>query len=277
MMGTKEPKNEELICKAVMSVIARRRGERIISAEPVDTVVREKPAVEWVFDTTTAKFAVEHTRIESFSGQIAEGKLFAQLLEPLEAELAGRVPGEFWLVADVGAAKARSTEHAEIRKLLTEWILAEGAGLEPEAQAGPDAKCAITAKPTGVPFEVTLRRQTDCDSVLFIMQGISGDSEGPQRERIRTALARKCPKLLEASKGGRVSILVLESDDVALANLRTIATATIAELAARDDSPDVVIWARTSTRPWKAWLFREGDKTYPNVPMGGPHVLDRGA
>ncbi len=104
----------------------------------------------------------------------------------------------------------------------------------------------------------------------------SADLEGLQRERIRTALARKCPKLLDARKGGRVSILVLESDDVALANLRAIATPTITELATRDDSPDVVIWARTSTRPWKAWLLKEGDKTHPNVPMGGPHGLDRG-
>src|SRR5258706_2380927 len=117
-MGTKEPKNEELICKAVMRMMARRRGEAIIGAEPVDAVVRDKPAVEWVFDTKSAKFAIEHTRIESFPEQIAEGKLFGQLLGPLEIELAGRVPGEFWLVADVCAAKAPSTEHGRIRSLL---------------------------------------------------------------------------------------------------------------------------------------------------------------
>src|SRR5918995_4301113 len=152
-----------------MSLVARRRGEDIISAEPVDTVVRDRRAVEWVFDTPTAKFAIEHTRIESFSNQIAEGKLFAQLLGPLETELAGKLPGAFFLIVDVGAAKAPGTEHANIRKSLADWILATGASLEPEEQTGADGKCDITEKPAGVPFEVTLHRDADYDSRLFIM------------------------------------------------------------------------------------------------------------
>ena len=273
-MVAKEPKNEQLICRAVMTLVAQRRGEQLISAQPVDAVVRERPAVEWVFETPTAKFALEHTRIESFSNQIGEGKLFAQLLAPLEAELAGRLPGAFFLIVDVGAAKAPSTQHAEIRKLLGEWVLAKGAGLESEEQSGPDRKWDITEKPAGVPFEVTLHRDADYDSRLFIMQNLSGNSESLQRDRIRTALARKCPKLLQSTKDGRVSILVLESDDVALANRRRIANATIAELSARDDAPDIVVWARTSTSPWKAWLLKDGATTHPNVSAAGPYVLD---
>ena len=260
-----------------MRLIAHRRSEHIISAQPVDTVVRDRPAVEWVFDTPTAQFAVEHTRIESFSNQIGEGKLFVQLLAPLETELAGKLPGAFFLIVDVGAAKALSTEHPEIRRLLAEWILAKSAGLEPEEQSDPDGKCDITEKPIGVPFEVTLHRDADYDSRLFIIQNLAGDRDSLQRDRIRTALARKCPKLLQASKGGRVSILILESDDVALANRRAIANATVVELSARDDAPDIVIWVRTSTNPWKAWFLKDGDKTYPNVSTAGPHVLDPGA
>lgn len=276
-MVAEEPKNEQRICKAVMSLVAHRRGERITSVQPVDVVVRDRPAVEWVFDTPTAKFAVEHTRIESFSNQIAEGKLFAQLLGPLAAELAGKLPGVFFLVVDVGAAKAASTEHASIRAALADWILAKGAGLDPEEQSGPDGKCDITEKPAGVPFEVTLHRDADYDSQLFIIQSLSGDRDRLQRDRIRTALNRKCPKLLQESKSGRVSILVLESDDIALANRRAIANATVVELSTRDDTPDIVIWARTSTNPWKAWLLKDGDKMHPNVPNAGPYVLDLSA
>ncbi|MGH7354596.1 MAG: hypothetical protein ACRELS_08500 [Candidatus Rokuibacteriota bacterium] len=200
MMVAKEPKNEQRICKAVMSLLAHRRGERIISAQPVDAVVRDRAAVEWVFDTPTAKFAVEHTRIEIFSNQIGEGKLFAQLLAPLESELAGKLPGAFFLIVDVGAAKAPSTEHAEIRRILAEWILAKGTELEPEEQSGPDGKCDITERPTGVPFEVTLHRDADYDSRLFIIQNLVEDLQSLQRDRIRTALARKCPKLGRRAK-----------------------------------------------------------------------------
>lgn len=273
-MVAKEPKNEQRVCKAVMSLIANRRGECIVGAQQVDAVVRDRPAVEWVFDTPTAKFAVEHTRIESFSNQIGEGKLFAQLLGPLEAELAGKLPGVFFLIVDVAAARAPSAQHAQIRGALSEWILAKGAALDPDEQSGPDGNCDITETPPGVPFEVTLHRDADYDSRLFIMQNVPGDRDSLQRDRIRTALTRKCPKLLQATKEGRVSVLILESDDVALANRRAIAKATVAELSARDDAPDMVVWARTSTRPWKAWLLKDGAELYPNVPTAGPYVLE---
>ena len=142
-----------------MCLIAGRRGERIINAEPVDAVVRNRPAVEWLFDTPTARFAVEHTRIESFLYQIAEGKRFAQLLEPLETELAGKLPGAFFLIVDVGAARAPGAQHAEIRRALSEWILVKGAGLDPEEQTGRTGNCDIRETPPGVPFEVTLHRE----------------------------------------------------------------------------------------------------------------------
>ena len=125
-----------------------------------------------------------------------------------------------------------------------------------------------------MPFEVALHRDADYDSQLFIIQNLSGDRKDLQRDRIRAALAHKCPKLLQASEEGRVSILVLESNDIALTNWRAIANATLAELSTRSDTPDIVIWARTSSNPWKAWFLKDGDKTHPNVSSAGPHVLD---
>lgn len=270
----KEPRNEQPICKAVMCLIVERRGERIVKAEPVDTIVRDRPAVEWMFATPSARFALEHTRIESFPRQIGEGKRFAELLGPLETELAGKLPGVFFLIVDVGTAKAPSTQHAELRKALSEWILANGGTLDAEEQTGPRGNCAISESPPGVPFEVTLHRDSNYDSRLFIIQNLPGDLESLRRDRIREALNRKCPKLLDAQRGGLVSVLILESDDIALANQAAIAEATIDELAARRDAPDVVIWARTSTRPWKAWLIKEGTDVHPRILAGGPFVLD---
>lgn len=276
-MTAREPKNERHICDAVMKLIAHRRNECIIEAEPVDTVVRDRPAVELVFATPTNKFAIEHTRIESFPYQIAKGKLFAQFLGPLETELAGKLPGIFFLFVNVEAAKTPGTEHANIRKHLANWILATAGRLEPEEQTGPGGKCDISEKPTGVPFEVTLHRDTGYDSRLFIIQNLSGDRKDLLHDRIRTALVRKCPKLLQACKEGRVSILVLETNDIALANWCAIANATLKELSMRSDTPDIVIWARTSTNPWQARILKDGDRIHPNVYNAGPHVLSLGA
>lgn len=257
-MVSQEPKNEQLLCDAVMRVLAGRNGGRIINVQRIDTVVRDRPAVELIFETPTKKFAIEHTRIESFTNQIAEGKRFAQLLEPLEVELAGKLPGVFFLSVDAGAINVPTKQHGAARRSLTDWILAASVLLEAEEKVGADGNCDITATPPGVPFDVTLHRDCDYGSELLIMQNLIGDRRVLRRERVQEALARKCPKLSVAKTDEAVSVLILESDDGALANRVTVSQAVIAELAERNDSPDIVIWVRTSTRPWRAVFIKDG-------------------
>lgn len=271
---SKEPKNEQALCKAVIHLIGERRGESITKTESVDTVIRTRPAVEWRFETPTVRFALEHTRIESFPNQIVKGKQFAQLLEPLETDLAGRLPGAFFLIADVGAATAPIAQHVQIRNALTTWIMAHADSLDAEEDAGPSGNCDLTAGPPGVPFEVTLHRDASYGSELFIMQRLQSDVRTLRRDRIREALNRKCPKLLEEQVTGRMSVLILESDDIALANRRAIAEAVVAELSARSDVPDLVLWARTSTHPWKAWFIKDGSLMPPRIEKDGPFILE---
>lgn len=272
-MVSKEPKNEQALCKAVIHLIGERRGEPITKAVSVDTVERTRPAVEWRFETPTARFALEHTRIESFPNQIGQGKLFAQLLEPLQTDLAGRVPGVFSLSADVGAVTAPISQHVQIRNALAAWIMAHAHSLDADEDAGPSCNCDLTAEPAGVPFEVTLHRDASYGSELFIMQHHQSDVSTLRRDRIREALDRKCPKLQEEQATGRMSVLILESDDIALANRRRIAEAVVAELSARSDAPDIVLWARTSTQPWKTWFIKDGSRMYPSIENDGSHIL----
>lgn len=275
-MVAKEPKNEQPLCDSVIRLLAGRIGESVISARAVDAVVRDRPAVEWVYETPSRRFAVEHTRIESFVNQIAEGKRFAQLLEPLEADLAGKLPGAFFLMVDVGLAKVPAAQHAAVRQALAKWILAIGGTLDPDETTRRHGHCEITATLPGVPFEVTLRRDCDYESRLFIMQNVVGDRQALRRQRIREALIRKGPKLAAAKADGSVSVLILESDDISLANRVVVAEAAVAELTACDDPPDIVIWARTSTRPWKCSLIKDG-ATYPDIASAKLHTLEFGA
>jgi hypothetical protein len=204
-----EPKNEQPLCAALISLISARRGEAITNAEPLDTVVRTHPAVEWLFETPTARFALEHTRIESFPNQITRSKQFAQLLQPLETELAGQLPGAFFLIVDVGAAKVPINQHVPVRKALGTWILTHATELDAEEDTGPSVNCELSGRPSGVPFDVTLHRDASYDSRLFIMQRLHGDLDVLRHERVREALCRKCPKLLEQQATGRVSVLIL--------------------------------------------------------------------
>lgn len=270
-----EPKNEQTLCKMVIHLIGDRRGEAITDAESVDTVIRTRPAVDWQFETPTARFAVEHTRIESFPNQIGKGKKFAQLLEPLETELAGRLPGEFLLFVNVGAAKAPAAKHVAIRSALSEWILANAHSLEAKEEVDfwENSNCVLTAKLPNVPFDVTLSRDTSYGSRLFIIQEPQGNSQLLLHDCIRETLKRKCPKLSVEQATGRISVLILESDDIALADRKAIAEAAVAELSVRNDAPEIVLWARTSTQPWKAWFIKEGSFVHPRIKQAGPFNL----
>ncbi len=275
-MATIEPKNERVVCDAIAKFLAERQGDRIVSVDAVDAVVRDRPAVEYIYHTTQTKFAVEHTRIESFPNQIGKGKRFAHLLEPLENELRGRLPGVFFLTVAVGAANSPTAQQEPVRAALAAWILEKAASLEPEERVGPNGNCAVAATPPGVPFEVTLARESACDSRLFAFQGLVGDRRTLRAESIARSLSNKCPKLQAAARDGCISVLILESDDVSLANQAAVSETTAAELGKRNDEPDIVVWARTSTNPWKGALIKDGSNVYPAVDTR-PFVLDLSA
>lgn len=264
-MAKSEPKNEQALCDGVAGVLAHRRAETVLRKEAVDEVVRDRQAVEAIYHTKNTKFALEHTRIESFPSQIGLGKQFAQLLGPLEGELAAKLPGVYFLIVGVGEARVPAADQAKVRAAVAAWIQDNAAALESEERVGPRGNCELTATPKDVPFELTLHRDCDYDSGLFIMQGLNGDRQQLRRDAISRSLENKCPKLKAAQDAGSVSVLILESDDVSLANRVVVAEAAAAELAKRNDQPDVVVWVRTSTRPWKAAMIKDGRKMYPDI------------
>ena len=264
-MAKSEPRNEQQLCEAVAALLARRNGESVTKAEAVDTVVRDRPAVEAIYHTKSNRFALEHTRVESFPNQIGLGKQFAQLVGPLETELAGKLPGEFFLIVQVGEARVSSADQPRVRAAVAAWILENAAVLEPEETVGPRGKCEMTVKPNGVPFEVTLHRDCDYGSGLLIIQGLDGDRQQLRRQAIARSLDSKCPKLKAAHDDGCVSILILESDDISLANRVVVAEAAATELVKRTDQPDVVVWVGTSTSPWRAAMIKDGARLYPDV------------
>jgi len=120
-------------------------------------------------------------------------------------------------------------------------------------------------------FAVTLHRDCDYGSELSVSPAFVGDLEDDRCKRISEALNKKCPKLMAArneliarSNEKCISVLILESDDPSLANYQFVAEATVAELAGRNDVPDLVVWARTSSSRWRGWFIKDGLKLYPD-------------
>jgi ribosomal protein S9 len=163
-----EPKNERAVCLGALRFLGDRRGEQIQVLEEPDRVERRQQAVEMVAASDSARFVVEHTRVESFEGQIADGKRLDDLLGRLETALPSFLPaGSYDIIIQPHAAgRIRVGQLDNVRLAVAKWILETAPGLKP----GPDGDFAetdvvderpwsITARPPGVPFDVTLQRQ----------------------------------------------------------------------------------------------------------------------
>ena len=120
-----EPKNEQAICAAVHRFLNERLGEQLIERDRPDQRDRHNKAVELVLQSSKRSYAIEHTRIESFAGQIKDGVIFEALVEPLEAIFAGQFlpDGRFHLLMPVGAATQAVKRGVDATRLvIARWV-----------------------------------------------------------------------------------------------------------------------------------------------------------
>ena len=111
---------------------------------------------------------------------------------------------------------------------------------------------------------------------VFVARFSPPDLEKARRTRVDTALERKCPKLAVAKQTfGAVSVLVLESDDIALANRHGISQTVVDAIQARPDVPDMILLAETDRGlRWQLWLVKDGNHIYPQLTMR-PRVVTK--
>jgi hypothetical protein len=278
----KEPKNERQACAGALRVLEVRRNEQIgIVSEP-DRNERQHEAVEIVAASARVRFVLEHTRIESFPEQILDGKQFTDLLSVLETSLPSHLPpGTFEvLIHPRAAGTVPRNQQTVVRDAIARWVLQTA----PTLKLGPDDDSrddddpwSVTEAPPDVPFEVTLQRTPPEDkTLLYIARFSPADGDDARRQRIRTALDRKCPKLFQAKMAeDALSVLILESDDIALANRHVISEAVVAEIQQRPDTPDVILLVETDRGlGWLFWVIKEGERQYPELDNPGPYSAD---
>ncbi len=271
-------RHERNVCLAAAHLRARRSGQTLNNLVWLEDQERQKKTVELRFEMGSSTVVLEHTRIESFSGQITDDHQFMALLGALESRLTGRLPtpGYYNLCVAPGAVKG-AKEIKRIQDAIEAWVLAKAPTLElGSPRTAP--KHFVKGRPAGVPFEVSLYRWKSAGRLegrLLLMRSSPRDVESERERRVAMALAAKCPKLAEARQSGFASLLVLESNDLALANSAVIGSAVIAQLALRtDDAPDVIFLIETEIAPWAAWVLKDGQHLFPSVPDDGPHYID---
>jgi hypothetical protein len=189
---SEEPRNEEQICGVIVGELGKLTGWKLTVTERPDkvktNVERRQQAVEMICSCDSGQtFAIEHTRIESFPDQIADGKSFEDLLGPFESALKGVAPGRFSLIVRVGATTGiRKADRSEIRTKLANWIAEKMVAWE-RSRREDDQPVRAAETPAGVPFEVTLVRWHRNGDTLLIARTIPDDLEETRHIR-RAAL-----------------------------------------------------------------------------------------
>lgn len=254
---------QDAVCDFVRQILEARTGEKIAVTERPEQTHRNEKVVEELWESRSRRYAVEHTRVESFDGQIGNEAKLRQLLLPVAEQLKGRLAGTYVLSAQLSETQAARIKfadaHAEIVRLVLQLAPTLG---DRESIVLPSNK---------LPFRVQLYRRNDRGSHLGVHTVIEGDGEALRLERMKRALAEKCPKLAEWSADGRVSVLVLEANDLQLSNSWAAYGAFMAAISERNDQPDIVVFVETDGAPMFAWIFKEGEQFGDAVPMPDGH------
>jgi hypothetical protein len=256
--------NEEAVCQHVIDYMARRTGLTMrVTCRP-DHEHREVEAVEVLFESSESRYALEHTRIEAFGGQIAADEKFLAFFVPLGKQFA-KLPDHYDLVIDLEEARRiPRSDRERVQQIVASAVERVASTLRPG-----DAVNLGLPEPLA---SLELRRRAFGRPGLWLSRSISREFdaaiEAHRAKRICLALERKCPKLARCREDGRETVLALESNDLPLSNSGAIAAAVVAELRRRSDVPDYLYLFETEIEPWALWMIKELGAVWPEAPLG---------
>jgi hypothetical protein len=263
--------NEGKACDAVLKVLEGQYGvKRSNVARPQRT---EEKTVELTCTLGDQNFAFEHTRLESFPGQIQGNQeantIFADILDALDENLPKPGVYSLFLPPDVRIGVPQNQLHTA-RNGLIAWISQQAAILhEMHSKRLPAEECPngfvteIRGSPPETPFHITLQREVHWndsetnDGSLLIYRVVKGDIEPRREARVGKALDAKCPKLAKCKLAGATTVLVLEDNDMILSNHVFVGRALQKTLKNREDSPDQLYVVNTShPKRWTVWRMK---------------------
>lgn len=217
-----------------------------------DTVDRDRPAVELCAADDRGEIVVEHTRIESYPGQVDDRAAMARIFPRGGIELPEYPPaGHYTLGVRPGALSAVPfVARSRVVPTLVQWVTThiEDVPWPPK----PGNPIYLAGSDPTIPLEWALWRMLP-DSVglvgpyaRVIQIGYLRPPtlEAMRTERLTRALDSKVPKLLAAAAGRRRSILVLEERDTVLSSPMDVSYALEAAASGRD-LPDVIYLLNT--------------------------------
>ena len=257
--------NEGKACDAVVRLLeGRAKAQRADLSHPEKDGIG--PPVDLRLKLGKHNYAIEHTQIEAFPGQIRMDAEFEQFIRPIINHLSGGLPkpGVYHLYFPTNARlRVKANQLNRIRSDFKEWIrehaqlLQEKNPEKPTRQRNPRGfNEQYSAKPPGFPYEVTLQREAHWslsprhDGVLLVARYAPKDVEVRRTTRLQEALERKCPKLQICKEEGARTVLVLEDGDISLSNYALIADSLAGLPKMHIDLPDEIYLVETAIDRW---------------------------
>ena len=262
--------NEGRLCDAAVKSIERRTGEKRIDIRWPERD-RIGPPVELRLKIGTQEYAIEHTLIEAFEGEIGGWMSLERIAGPIKKALCGKLPGPAYYDLSFPSEREPKVHKSDLKKhqeKLKEWVLTRAPLLYWKIQRTMASKSqdVIKATPCGFSFEI----QLSCvvtgpfsarePGLIKVSRWIPENLRALTKCRLRRALRKKLPKLLDCKSEGARSVLVLESDD-AITDADPVGNALVKLQEEFDGElafPDEIYFAKTSSNEttWSIWCMK---------------------
>lgn len=189
--------------------------------------------------------AIEHRIIPTFGPQKQHDAEFMRIFGELENELKNAFPYNLSLTVPMFGIQ-RGQNWAQIKRDVKAWLQANVAAIPTERS---------TIKIPGVPFDVTLNRDDDLPPLFTVARFLDEGLNVPEElvRSITTALVDKNDQLGQYRVGGDRTILVLESQDIALVSRATIYKAFLAAFAKVQPTNIDQVWLAETYEP-EDWI-----------------------
>lgn len=191
--------------KEVISLFVKYLADKDYPGLEVDSWPDEETRQAAEIDAIAGNFAIEHTSIDTIPNQRRDSAWFTQVVQPLENEFRCTLPFRLNLTLPYEGIRI-GQDWSGITSALRNWVLSDS----PKLTLG---RHTIVDVP-GIPFEFHATKKDSSRAGLLFGRFVPNDQTFPNR--LRDQLDRKIDKLSPYKSRNKTTILLVESDDIAL-------------------------------------------------------------
>jgi len=167
-------------------------------------------------DAIAGPLAIEHTSVDTLQNQRRNSAWFGAVAAPLEERFSRALPFRLRLIFPHDGI-ATGQDWNAIRLALESWVTIA-------ATSFGDGHGAATV--AGVPFQIHYTKESDRSPGLFCLRIAPDDAT--LAARLAVQMERKAKKLRPYRSNGKITVLLLDSEDIALMSVEKLKDAVMA-------------------------------------------------